>query len=326
MSAQAPLGGFGSAQSLLLDLLRKHYPFLILGVLVIVASIASPAFLTTNNLRNLFSQLAVIGLVVLAELLVVITGGIDISVGSVLALSACLSAGLFSGSNVWVAALTAAVVGTFMGAVNGTLIGFRGIEPFIATLGMMALARGLTFAYSQGSPVIPTDPNFAIPGTSRIAGIPTIGFFWVAAIIIIAFTLNKTVFGRRLYAIGSSKHAATGAGVPVNRTVFFVYTLAGLMVGIAGFLLTSRVNAGTALAGNGYELDAIAAVVIGGARLSGGSGKAVGAVVGTIIFGVISNLLVLLNVSTFLQEAFKGALILVAVVMAAGKRGGMAAR
>jgi ribose/xylose/arabinose/galactoside ABC-type transport system permease subunit len=243
----------------------------------------------------------------------------------VLALSAVLSAGLFQGSNVWVAVAIGGLVGLGLGAVNGALIGYRGVEPFIATLGMMALARGLTYAYTEGSPIIPTDPNFSVPGTSRIFGFPTIGLFWIAAIVIIVFILNKTVFGRRLYAIGSSKYAATGSGIPVNRTVFLVYALGGLFVGIAGFLLSSRVNAGTSSAGLNYELDAIAAVVIGGARLSGGFGKAVGAVVGTIIFGVISNLLVLLNVSTFLQEAFKGALIIIAVVMAAGKRGGIAA-
>lgn len=185
---------------------------------------------------------------------------------------------------------------------------------------MLALARGLVYACTQGSPISAADPAFLAPGTSTFFGFPTIGVFWIATIAIMWFILNRTIFGRRVYAVGSSAVAAESSGLPVRSTVFLVFLIAGALAGLAGFLLTSRVGAGTPSAGINYELDAIAAVVIGGARLNGGYGKVSGAVIGTLIFGVITNLLVLINVSTFLQEAFRGALILIAVSLAAGQR------
>ena len=296
--------------------LSDHYPTLILIALLIIASLTSHAFLTRDNLANLVSQLSVTGVVVQAELIVVLAGGIDISVGSALGLASVLCAGVFGGSSVWLGLLVALGTGAAVGAINGTLIAFRGVAAFIVTLGMLALARGLVYAFTQGSPLTPIDPKFIVPGTSSILGFPTIGLFWIAVVVAMAFLLRRTVFGRRVYAIGSSKAAAESSGLPVRWTTFLVFTIAGMLAGLAGFLLTSRVGAGTPSAGINSELDAIAAVVIGGARLSGGYGKVSGAVIGTLIFGVITNLLVLLNVSTFLQEAFRGALILAAVSIA----------
>ncbi len=305
---------------MLRERIRDQYPLLILIGLVIIASITSHAFLTTANLTNLVSQLSVTGVLVLAELIVVISGGIDISVGSTLGLAAVMCAGLFQGSNVWVGFLVALATGAVIGAVNGTLVAFRGVDAFIVTLGMLALARGLVYAYTEGSPLSPKDVGFITPGTADIFGFPVLGLFWIAVIAIMTLLLRRTVFGRRVYATGSSRVAAESSGLPVRGTIFFVFLVAGILSGLAGFMLTSRVGAGTPSAGLSYELDAIAAVVIGGARLNGGYGRVSGAVIGTFIFGVITNLLVLLNVSTFLQDAFKGALILVAVAVAAGKR------
>lgn len=293
-----------------------QYPLFILIGLVIIASFASDAFLTETNLSNLVAQLSVIGIVVLAELIVVISGGIDISVGSVLGLAAVLSAGLFGGSNVFLGVAVAMGVGLALGSVNGVLIAYRGIDPFIVTLGMLSLARGLVFAYTEGAPIAPHDVNFTWPGTEKIGQFPVLGLFWIAAIIVVAFLLYRTVLGRRIYATGSNPDAAYSSGLPVRLTLLSVYAVAGLLVGLAGFLLTSRIGAGTPTAGESYELDAIAAVVIGGARLNGGYGRVFGAVVGTLIFGIITNLLVLLNVSTFYQSAAKGALILIAVLLA----------
>jgi len=238
----------------------------------------------------------------------------------VLGLAAVLCAGVFDGSNVVLGLVVALLTGAVMGAVNGSLIAFRGLEPFIVTLGMLALARGLVYAYTEGAPLAPKDPNFIVPGTATLAGIPVLGLFWLGVIALVAFLLYRTIFGRRLYAIGSNSRAAYSSGIPVRSTLFMTYTLAGLLVGLGGFLLTSRIGAGTPAAGLNFELDAIAAVVIGGARLSGGYGKVLGAVLGTAIFGIISNLLVLLNVSTFLQSAFKGGLILFAVLLATAGR------
>ena len=302
--------------------LKEQYSLFILIGLLIIASFSTSAFLTEANLTNVIAQLSVVGIVVLAQLLVVISGGIDISVGSVLGLAAVLSAGLFDGSNVFVALLVALGVGTALGAVNGFLIAYRGINAFIVTLGMLSLARGLVLAYTKGAPVSPTDPDFLWPGTATIFGdLPVLGLFWLGAILAVAYLLYRTVLGRRIYAAGSNPAAAYSSGLPVRGTLMGVYVIAGMLVGLAGFLATSRVGAGTPTAGQSFELDAIAAVVIGGARLNGGYGRVFGAVVGTLIFGVITNVLQLLDVSTYYQSAAKGALILIAVLLAtAGRR------
>ena len=301
--------------------LRRQYPLALLVGLLVFASLTSEAFLTRQNLINLVSQLSVIGITVLAQLIVVISGGIDISVGSVLGLAAVLSAGVFDGSSVGVGVLVALAVGACLGAVNGFLVAFRGVDAFIVTLGMLALARGLVYTYTQGAPITPKSLGFSRLGSTLVAGFPLLGLLWIGAIGAVAGLLYRTVFGRWVYAIGSNPDAAYRLGVPVRTCLLGTYMTAGLLVGLGGFLLTARVGAGTPTAGLNFELDSIAAVVIGGARLGGGYGRVFGAVVGTVIFGVITNLLVLLNVSTFSQSTFKGALILLAAVLATAGRG-----
>jgi ribose transport system permease protein len=252
--------------------LKGQYALFILIVLLIIAALSSPAFLTGTNITNLLLQMSIIGVVVMAELIIVLTGGIDISVGSALGLAAVLCAGLFGGFSVWLALLVGMAVGGIIGLVNGWLVSFRGLEPFIVTLGMLALARGLVYAYSEGIPITPeASETFAQIGQTTVLGIPVLTLLWIAMVLIVAFLLRRTVWGRRVYAIGSNKEAARSSGIPVRATLWSVYILGGLLFG---------------------------------------------AVVGTIIFQVIANLLSLLNVSTFLQDAFRGALILVAVTLA----------
>lgn len=298
--------------------LKGQYALYILVALLLVATITKGSvFWGGTNLTNLLLQMSIIGVVVLAELIVVLTGGIDISVGSALGLAAVVSAGLFGGPSVLLALVVALVIGGIVGAVNGWLVAFRGLEPFIVTLGMLALARGLVYAYGNGIPINPSAASsFAGFGQSTILGIPSLAIIWILMVLLIAFLLNRTVWGRRVYAIGSNVEAARSSGIPVKATLWSVYILAGLLVGLGGWMFLSRFASGTSTAGSLLELEAIAAVVIGGAALSGGRGKVFGAVVGTIIFAVIANLLSLLNVSTFLQDAFRGALILVAVTLA----------
>ena len=300
------------------DWLKGQYALYILVVLLLVATITKGAvFWSGTNITNLLLQMSIIGVVVLAELIVVLTGGIDISVGSALGLAAVVSAGLFGGPSILLALVVAIVIGGIVGAVNGWLVAYRGLEPFIVTLGMLALARGLVYAYGNGIPINPiAADSFAAFGQATIIGIPVLAIIWLAMVALIAFLLYRTVWGRRVYAIGSNKEAARASGIPVKTTLWSVYILAGLLVGLGGWMFLARFASGTSTAGNLLELEAIAAVVIGGARLAGGYGKVFGAVVGTIIFAVIANLLSLLNVSTFLQDAFRGALILVAVTVA----------
>lgn len=298
--------------------LKGQYALYILVAILLVATITKGAvFWSGTNLTNLLLQMSIIGVVTLAELIVVLTGGIDISVGSGLGLAAVLAAGLFGGPSVLLALVVALVVGGVVGTVNGWLVAFRGLEPFIVTLGMLALARGLVYAYGNGIPITPkAAATFADLGQTTILGIPVLAIVWLLMVLLIGFLLSRTVWGRRVYAVGSNKEAAQSSGIPVRATLWSVYILAGLLVGLGGWMFLCRFGSGTSTAGNLLELEAIAAVVIGGARLSGGYGTVFGTVVGTIIFAVIANLLSLLNVSTFLQDAFRGALILVAVTLA----------
>ncbi len=298
--------------------LKGQYALYILVALLLVATITRGSiFWGGTNITNLLLQMSIIGVVVLAELIVVLTGGIDISVGSALGLAAVIAAGLFGGPSMLLGLIVALVIGGVVGAINGWLVSFRGLEPFIVTLGMLALARGLVYAYGNGIPINPeAAASYAKFGQTTLLGIPLLAIIWILAVIGIGFALNRTVWGRRVYAIGSNVEAARSSGIPVKATLWSVYILAGLLVGLGGWMFLGRFASGTSTAGNLLELEAIAAVVIGGARLSGGFGKVFGAVVGTIIFAVIANLLSLLNVSTFLQDAFRGALILVAVTLA----------
>ena len=298
--------------------LKGQYALYILVALLVIATITrGSVFWSGTNLTNLLLQMSIIGVVVLAELIVVLTGGIDISVGSALGLAAVIAAGLLGGPSIFLGLVVALIVGGIIGSVNGWLIAFRGLEPFIVTLGMLALARGLVYAYGSGIPITPgAASTYAAIGQTTLLGIPVLAIIWLVAVAAIAFALNRTVWGRRVYAVGSNKQAARSSGIPVKAVLWSVYILAGLLVGLGGWMFLCRFGSGTPTAGNLMELEAIAAVVIGGARLSGGFGKVFGAVVGTIILAVIANLLSLLNVSTFLQDAFRGALILVAVALA----------
>ena len=298
--------------------LKSQYALYILLALLLVATITrGTIFWSGTNLTNLLLQMSIIGVVVLAELIVVLTGGIDISVGSALGLAAVVAAGMFGGPSILLGLVIALVVGGVIGALNGWMVAFRGLEPFIVTLGMLALARGLVYAYGNGIPIIPqVGSTYANIGQTTVLGIPVLAIIWILAVAGIGFALNRTVWGRRVYAVGSNKEAARASGIPVKAVLWSVYILAGLLVGLGGWMFLCRFGAGTSTAGNLMELEAIAAVVIGGARLTGGHGKVFGTVVGTIIFAVIANLLSLLNVSTFLQDAFRGALILVAVTLA----------
>jgi ribose transport system permease protein len=316
--AQVKVGG----QSIFVNWAKEQYPLYILIVLLVAAGFSTDSFFTTRNLTDIILQVSVIGIVTLAQFLIILTGGIDISVGSVLALSGALGAGFLGGNSVLLAAVVAMFLGLCAGLLTGFLVSFRGLEPFIVTLGVMALARGLVYAYTNAIPVVPGAASFRNIATSTVLGVPVLGLIWCSLALFVAFLVKRTVFGRRIYAIGSNRNAAFASGIPVKSTLIIVYCFAGLLVGLSGFLLSARIGAATPTAGTLYELDSIAGVVIGGASLKGGRGRVLGAVIGTLILGVISNLLVLLNVSAYLQDAFRGGLILFVVVFASVRLSG----
>lgn len=294
-----------------------NYALWILIAIYLVAAVAVPNFTSGINQSNLIRQSSVIGIVSLGMLVVIVSAGIDLSVGSVVALSGVISVGLQAAVPLPVAIGAGLGVGLLLGGFNGTVVAYLRVPPFVMTLGMLALARGLTYAYTEGGPLQPaaaTRALFIYPGRGDLGGVPVIGLFWLAFIVLIALMLNRTVFGRRIFAIGSNQRAAFASGVPIGATLLAIYTLTGLLSGIAGILLSSRVSVATPTMGQSYELDAIAAVVIGGASLAGGRGTVSGTVVGTFILVIIVNILNLLNVSIFWQDAVRGAIIIAAMI------------
>jgi ribose/xylose/arabinose/galactoside ABC-type transport system permease subunit len=299
------------------ELLSRSGPLWGLIILCVVMTILSPFFLTFNNLFNVGTQIAVIAILALGQTFVIVSGGIDLSVGSVLGL-----AGIVFGWATAVANLSLPVAlalgigaGALAGLTNGLLITLGNLPPFIATLAMLSAARGLALVISDGQPLSPIPQAILSLGSGDLFGfvpLPVIVMLVMWAITIVI--LRSTYSGRCMYAIGGNEEAARLSGINVSRQKLIIYTLSGLFAGIAGILLTARLASGDPQAGFTYELDAIAAVVIGGASLSGGVGNASGTLIGALILGVLRNGLNLLNVSTFWQQVIIGAVIALAVM------------
>jgi len=259
--------------------------------------------------------------------LVVLTAGIDLSIGSVLALCGAITAGLLKNgievpsSNLYIgftilgATVAGLLVGSLLGWFNGWTITKFKVPPFVATLAMLTIARGITMLWTKGFPITGLGENFAHLGTGWFLGIPLP--VWVSGVIVFIAVIitNKTKLGRYIYAIGGNENAATLSGINIKRIKIAVYTIAGALAAVGGLLVTSRLDAAQPNAGTGYELDSIAAVVIGGTSLSGGRGSVLGTVLGAVIIGVLNNGLVLLNVSPFWQQVVKGFVILIAVII-----------
>lgn len=281
--------------------------------LCIALFIATPYFLTVTNLLNVGIQAATVAILAFGMTFVIVTAGIDLSVGSVAALGAMVSAYMFSTAGLpgWLTLLIGLGVGALAGAICGMATAWGKIPSFIATLAMMSIARGLTLVISQGSP-IETAPSVNFFG-SDVAGLPVPIIMMVIAGLLCWFILERTVLGRSMYAIGGNLEAARLSGLPVKRIQIAVFALSGFFGAWAGMVMAGRLESAQPQAGTGYELDAIAAVVIGGASLSGGQGKATGTLVGAILLAVIRNGLNLLNVSSFWQQIVIGLVIALAV-------------
>ncbi|WP_410493016.1 ABC transporter permease [Domibacillus sp. DTU_2020_1001157_1_SI_ALB_TIR_016] len=302
-------------------LFKKYGMLIILVALIALMTALEPNFINSNNIINIVRQMAVIGIVAIGVTFVIITSGIDLSSGSVIALTSVVVA-TFAQEGTYplmVAVLAAIAVGVATGVFNGFLIAKGNIAPFIVTLGMMTAARGLALLYSGGRPIGGLSDTFQFLGQGMILGIPVPIIIFALIGIISYVLLNKTKFGKYVYAIGGNEQAAMIAGVNVTKVKILVYTYAGLLSGLAGMILTARIASGQPTAGTMYELDAIAAAVIGGTSLTGGIGTIGGTVIGALIIGVMNNGLDLMNVSSYWQQILKGAIITVAVYIDARK-------
>ncbi|MDN6416728.1 ABC transporter permease [Corynebacterium casei] len=284
-----------------------------LFILCVALFIATPHFLTVNNFLNIGIQAATVAILAFGMTFVIITAGIDLSVGSVAALGAMVSASFFTDLNMpgWLTLIVGLLTGLLAGAICGIATAYGKIPSFIATLAMMSIARGATLVISDGSPIRTADSVNWLGST--VAGIPIPIVMMVIAGLICWFILERTVLGRSMYAIGGNLEAARLSGLPVKRIQITVFALSGLFAALAGLVMAGRLSSAQPQAGVGYELDAIAAVVIGGASLAGGQGRATGTLVGALLLAVIRNGLNLLNVSSFWQQIVIGLVIALAV-------------
>lgn len=293
-----------------------------LAALMIALALARPNFLTVGNLVNLVRQISINGILAVGVTYVLLTGGVDLSLGSLVALTGVIAA-MFAhpGQHAAVVPILAGVAaGALCGVVNGLLVTRGRIAPFVVTLGMMTSARGLTLLLSGGRPVSNLTAGFTSIGSGDFAGIPAPTWILLAVAAVSHVFLRKMRLGRHVYAVGGNESAARASGVHVNTVKLVCYTICGAMAGLAGVVLAARITTGQPNAGVGYELDAIAAVVIGGTSLNGGSGGVGGTILGALLIGVINNGLDLLNVSSYYQQVIKGLIIVGAVWLDRSKR------
>lgn len=288
-----------------------------LFALIIVIGAISPEFRTVDNFLSLLRQSSINGFIAFGMTCVILTGGIDLSVGSVLALTSAFCAYFLTmGVPAGLAMLISLVIGVAFGMVSGMLVTAGRLQPFIATLITQIVFRGFTMIFTEGKPISNLGDSFLFKfmGKGNLFGIPFPVVLFIVAFVVIWFVLEKTTFGRRLYATGSNAAAAKLAGVNINKTKLCAYAISGGFAALSGLVLLSRLGSAQPLAGDGYELDAIAAVALGGTSMNGGRGRVWGTFVGVLIIAVLNNGLNILGVSSYWQEVVKGLVILVAVL------------
>lgn len=289
---------------------------LTLVMLCLVLSVLSPRFLTPSNLINVVRQASINGIIAVGMTLVILTGGIDLSVGSVLAFTGVVAASLVTaGQSPALAMVSALILGSLLGMLNGTAVDYLRIPPFIATLGMMTVARGLALSYTQGRPITGFPESFRWLGAGWIGPLPLPVLVMALVFGLGGCLLSYTVFGEHLLAIGNNPAAAQAAGIPLRRHLVLTYGLSGLLAALAGLVLIGRLDSAPPTLGIGYEFDAIAAVVIGGTRLTGGEGWLGGTLIGALIIGVLNNGINLLNIPSFYEQVFKGGVIATALLL-----------
>lgn len=307
---------------------NKYGIFLVFIAMLIVASFLSPAFLSKTNLINVVRQMSVVGLIALGVTGVIVSAGIDLSSGSVVGLSAVVAASLsqlpdypaafYKGLQVplFVAILAACCAGALVGLINGSLVAKTRIPPFIATLGTLTAIRGAALLYTGGRPISDLTDGYNFIGQGDLFGVPVPILLLVLMALVTHVLYSQTKFGKYVYAIGGNEQAARVSGINVGKYKMLMYVYAGFLAGLAGLVVSARIGSGQPGLGQGYELDAIAAAVIGGASLSaGGIGTVAGTVVGALIIGVLNNILDLTNVSAYWQQIIKGCIIVGAVIL-----------
>ncbi|MBV9230311.1 MAG: ABC transporter permease [Chloroflexi bacterium] len=288
----------------------------VLLVLCVIMAIFAPHFLTFHNVINVARQVSINAILAAGMTFVILTGGIDLSVGSALAVAGVMSVWLTTkGVPDVVAVLAGVATGGLCGALNGVLIAKLKLSPFIVTLGALTYLRGLAYVTTGAYPLIKSDLGFAFLGEGSVGFLPWPVIIALAVFVIGFIVLKRTVFGRRVYAIGGNEQAARLSGINVDRTLIWVYIISGVCTGIAGIIFSARLLSAQPMGGEGYELDAIAAVILGGTSFTGGLGSIVGTAIGALIIGVLNNGLVLMDVPFFYQLIVKGAVIVVAVLL-----------
>lgn len=306
-------------------IVQRYGIFLALLLLCFVLALISENFLTTRNILNVLRQTSINGILAIGMTFVILTRGIDLSVGSVAALAGVVAASLATTSSTGMVAggpypallaiLVGLAAGMACGSVSGAIVARFGVPAFVVTLGMLSAARGLTLIYSGGRPIPNLTDEFRWIGTGSVWGIPVPIFLLLGTFAVAHFVLTQTRFGRHVYAVGGNPHAAKVSGLPVRKIRFSVYVIAGGLAGLAGMVLAARTGSGLPQAGIAYELDAIAAVVIGGTSLAGGVGRVTGTMIGALLIGVMNNGLDLLGVESYYQQVIKGVLIVAAVML-----------
>jgi len=297
--------------------LRQYGIFIVFSIICLIISFISPQFLTVSNWTIIITQVSINALLAFGVTFVIITGGIDLSLGSIVAMAG-VSAAMLAHPDSYpliIPVLAGLLAGLIVGVFNGFLITKSKIAPFIVTLGTMTIVRVLALILSKGRPVSNLSDPFVFIGSGKFLGIPLLIFILILMFLLCSIILNKTVLGRYIYAVGGNEQAARASGININRIKMVVYSISGLLAGLAGILLTSRITTGQPNAGAGFELDAIAAVVIGGTSTTGGKGSMAGTLIGVLLIGVINNSLDLLNVTSYYQQVVMGIIIIGAVVL-----------
>lgn len=285
-------------------------------ILCVGLSIATPAFFTKDNILNVLRQVATNSNLAIGLTMAIIIGGIDLSVGAILAFSGLLCASFISdGMNLGLAVLLAFTLGALFGLLNGLIIAYTNMPPFVVTLATQNIARGIVNVYANGQPISARNPVFNFWGVGYFLGIPLPVIYSFVLLAVMILILGRSKFGRQLYAVGGNEEAARFSGINIKKVKIIVYTLCGALASFSGIILAARMYSGQPTAGDGFELDAIAASVLGGVSFSGGVGKLGGTIIGVLVLGVLTNGLNLLNINSFWQYIIKGIIILLAVYL-----------